>query len=100
MAIDSQFRVPEAFSKPPDEVLNFELMLLDGNWSQNRGNFGGSIDIFRQISLGVEGLRNVPLVESSSFQLVFIRVPSAAHVPSPRFETCQSFFVVIFRSVQ
>ena len=44
MATESSFRVPEASSGPPDkEALNFEFILLGRNWSQNHGNFGGSI---------------------------------------------------------
>ena len=50
--------------KPPQEkALNFESVLLAGNWSQNRGNFGGSIVFSCQISLGVKGL-NIKIVDS------------------------------------
>ena len=48
----------EAFSKPHDEIaLNFELALLGRNWSENRGNFGGSVEFSRQISLGIKGFQ-------------------------------------------
>ena len=59
MATESQFRVPEAFSKPSDEeALNFEVVLLRRNWSENHGNFGGSIEYSFQISMGIKwGLR-------------------------------------------
>ena len=52
MATESQFRVPEAFSKPSDKnVLNFESVLLGRNWWQFRGNFGGRIEFPCRISL-------------------------------------------------
>ena len=55
MVPESYFCVPEAFSKPPDEkVLNFESVHLGKNWSKNRGNYGGSIEVSCQISLGVK----------------------------------------------
>ena len=45
------------FSKLHDEKeLNFESALLGRKWSQNRGNFGGSIEFSRRISLGVKGV--------------------------------------------
>ena len=42
---------------PPDEKsLDFESALLGKNWSQNLGNFGGSIEFSCQISSGVKGI--------------------------------------------
>ena len=39
-----------------DKKLNFESVLLGRNWSQNRGNFGVSIEFSCQISLkGIKG---------------------------------------------
>ena len=60
MATESWFRVPEAFSKPPyEKALNFESVHLGRNWSKNRGNFGGSIEVSCRISLGVKEIRSL-----------------------------------------
>ena len=52
------FGYKKIFSEPSDEnALNFESAFLRRSSSQNRGKFGGSIEISSQISKGVKGLR-------------------------------------------
>ena len=57
MATEFYFRVPEAYRKPSDEnAINVESVLSRRHWSQNHGNFAGSIEFSCQISLAVQGL--------------------------------------------
>ena len=64
------------FEASDEKALNFESVLLGGNWSQKRGSFGGSIEFSCELSLGVKGLRSVWVSSHSCvFALAFVQSP-------------------------